>query len=119
MIEKLKEKYGEISYEKEHVAKQLHPDVLLLQQWAYRVPKGWYGFALSGDVPLKWAQIINEYLKSVETRCPNFEIHQIKLKFGGLRMHLNLNSDDEKTVQEIKSEIGELQRWLYNKSLVY
>lgn len=32
-------------------------DILLFQKWAYRVGKGWYGFAL-GTVPRVWTDML-------------------------------------------------------------
>ena len=54
------------------------------------IPVGWYGFDLGSPVPLDWFKIIDEfltYLVELEqlNKIKNFEIHQIKLKFCGLR----------------------------------
>ena len=96
----------------------LNPDTFLFQKWAYRVPKDWYGFSL-GNVPFVWALIIDDFLKEIEKECPDFEIHQIKLKYGGLRFHLNLNSKDDKIINKINTEIYKLEELLFNYDLIY
>ena len=54
-------------------------DILLFYKWAYRVGKGWYGFAL-GNVPRVWTDVLDEFLCWLEAQRPDFEIHQIKMK---------------------------------------
>lgn len=92
---------------------RLNPDVYLFMHWAYRVPKNWYGFALGNEVPMTWAYIIDKFLEEVEKECPNFEIHQIKLKWGGLRCHLG------NVTESVQKEIDKLESLLYHDSLVY
>jgi len=100
-------------------------DIILFQKWAYRVEKGWYGFALS-DAPNSWAIIIDEFLAELEKSMPKFKIHQIKLKFGGLRFYVCLYDEleDASRVDSVQAdiifeEILELQEWLESPSLVY
>ena len=90
----------------------LDPDIYLFQKWAHRVPKGWYGFAL-GNVPFRWAQILDDFLTEVEKENKDFEIHQIKLKFGGCRIYLgNIN-------KKTQDEIDKLEDCLFSKDLIY
>lgn len=93
-------------------------DLYLFMKWAYRVEKGWYGFAL-GNVPMVWAFIINEFLTELEKEAPNFKIHQIKLKFGGLRFYVDLNINDNLKAEVIHSEIRKLESLLHNDKLIY
>lgn len=94
-------------------------DVYLFQKWAYRVPKGWYGFAL-GKVPFEWGKIIDAFLTEVEQIDPNFEILQVKVKFGGLRCYLKLSDTlPPETKSRLQEETSELESWLYSKELVY
>ena len=50
---------------KKNVKEFVNSDVFLLQKWAYRVPRGWYGFSL-GDIPFIWVQIIDDFLKYID-----------------------------------------------------
>jgi hypothetical protein len=95
------------------------PDLYLFMSWAYRVGKGWYGFALGRDVPYVWAQIIDDFLKELEKEAPDFQIHQIKLKFGGLRFYVDLRLDDKDKAKAIHAEIGKLCATLDDDRLIY
>ena len=80
--------------------------------------KGWYGFSL-GNIPMIWATIIDKFLEELEKECPEFKIHQIKLKFGGLRFYVQLNINDVEKVDSLNKEIRKLEKFLYNSKLIY
>ena len=86
-------------------------DILLFYKWAYRVAKGWYGFSL-GNVPRVWTDMLDEFLSWLETQCPDFEIHQVKIKFRGLRIYLGTKTDLFIPSEKIRSEISQLQNLL-------
>ena len=86
-------------------------DLLLFQRWAYRVGKGWYGFAL-GHVSLVWLDMINDFLCWLEVECPDFEIHQVKIKIGGLRLYVGTRTELMIPDKRIRAEILELERVL-------
>ena len=86
-------------------------DVTLFAKWAYRVGKGWYGFAL-GNVPRVWTDVLDEFLCWLETQRPDFEIHQIKMKLGGVRIYLGTKTDFVIPDEKIRSEISQLQNLL-------
>jgi hypothetical protein len=88
-------------------------DVTLFSQWAYRVGKGWYGFAL-GNVPRVWTDVLDEFLCWLETECPDFEIHQVKIKGRCLRLYLGTKTHLFIPDEEIRSEITQLQDLLVN-----
>ena len=88
-------------------------DVLLFSKWAYRVGKGWYGFSL-GDVPRVWTDVLDEFLSWLETQCPDFEIHQVKIKGRGVRVYLGTKTHLFIPDEEIRSEITQLQNLLVN-----
>jgi hypothetical protein len=84
------------------------PDVLLFSKWAYRVGKGWYGFDL-GDVPRVWGDVLDDFLSWLETQCPDFEIHQIKIKVGRLRVYIGTKTRLFIPDEKIRSEISRLE----------
>ncbi len=86
-------------------------DLLLFQKWAYRVGKGWYGFDL-GDVPRAWTDILDDFLSWLESQCPDFEIHQVKMKGGGIRIYLGTKTDLIIPDEKIRAEISKLQNLL-------
>jgi hypothetical protein len=87
-------------------------DILMFTKWAYRVGKRWYGFEL-GNVPRVWTDVLHEFLTWLETQCPDFEIHQIKMKLGGLRFYVGTKTDFLIPYEKIRSEIFQLQKLLH------
>lgn len=82
-------------------------------KWAEHIPDGWYGFDIGYPVPTVWYKVIDEFLTCVKEQCPDFEILQQKVKFGGYRCYLNnINKD-------IQEEIDKLESVLYDEFLVY
>lgn len=111
--EKHKERLGrasrELKKDKRLGSQCLHsPDVLLFSKWAYRVGKGWYGFDL-GDVPRVWGDVLDDFLSWLETQCPDFEIHQVKIKFGKLRVYIGTKTRLFIRDEKIRSEISRLE----------
>lgn len=86
-------------------------DLLLFWKWAYRVGKGWYGFNL-GHVSPVWTDMLDEFLSWLETQCPDFEIHQIKMKLGSVRIYLGTKTDFVIRDEKIRAEISKLQNLL-------
>lgn len=112
IIEPYKHLLDEVDYKNVNNGR-LNPDVYMFTHWAYKIPQGWYGFSLGNEVPMAWAYTIDKFLEEVNKECPNFEIHQIKLKWGGLRCYLgNIN-------ESVQKEVDKLEELLYDDSLVY
>jgi len=95
----------------------------LEQKWLHKVTPNWYGFAVEG-IADDWAVKIDDYLTWLEKVRPQFEIHQIKVKFGGLRVYLDfkMGEGDEPIHDHILTEINmrarELNK-LWDKKLMY
>ena len=86
----------------------------LQEKFKQRIPKGWYGFkGLGFPTPLEWFKVLEEFLNYVEQQCPDFEIYQIKIKFGGIRIYLGNIS------KEIQQEIFELTSAMVDAKLIY
>jgi hypothetical protein len=84
----------------------------LLDKWGDYIPKGWYGFSIEG-IPRSWYKIIDEFLEYIKDSSDSkFEIHQIKLKFGGIRFYVKCDSKFDK-------EIEFLEKMLYDKKLIW
>jgi len=86
-------------------------DITMFSKWAYRVGKGWYGFNL-GHIPPVWTKMLDEFLCWLEIQCPDFEIHQIKMKLGSLRIYVGTKTDFVIPDEKIRSEISQLQNLL-------
>src|SRR5579859_6420475 len=91
LIQRIQQENAEAS--KDHKS-HFHPDLRLFLKWAYRVKEDWYGFSLGETVPSSWVIAIELFLRFMKQEVPDFKILQIKLKFGGLRMYLEIDSDN-------------------------
>lgn len=91
-----------------------NPTIYLFHKWSHKVPKGWYGFDLS-NVPYVWGMIIDGFLEYIDKETSGeFEIHQIKLKMGGLRFYVGGVSN-----MGLRKDIEELEDWLSDSRLIY
>lgn len=114
MIGEILAKYPETDFpanRQKRIETLAEPYAKLKEKWAHRVPPKWYGFDLY-DVPARWLQIIDEFLEYIEKQDPEMEIHQIKLKFGGLRFYVNCDP-------RFKDEIAILEEHLYDPRLIH
>ncbi len=96
----------------------------LLEKYKDYIPKGWYGFSFGTPIPTDWLKIIDEFLQYLlklqkENKIANFEIHQIKLKYGGLRFYVSYKCDDEEIREFIGLQIDKLEHHLYDSKLIY
>ena len=56
--------------------------------------------------------MLDEFLCWLEIQCPDFEIHQIKMKLGSVRIYLGTKTDFVIPDEKIRSEISQLQKLL-------
>jgi hypothetical protein len=85
----------------------------LFTKWGDKIPKGWYGFDLPLYLPKTWFLVIDDVLDELNQKYPDFEINQIKLKFGGIRMYL------DKIPREVEADISKIEKLLYDKVFIY
>lgn len=62
----------------------------LNNRWKHKFGRQW---PASFDIGLGWAEIVDEALTRIENVEPQFEIHQVKSKFGGLRIYTDCDTD--------------------------
>jgi len=92
-------------------------DGWLIKKWGKHIPKGWYGFDGINEL---WGRIIDDFLEELVKDFPNLEIHQIKLKFGGLRFYVGLNDfSDSKKCAIANHNIDKLEDALFSETLIY
>jgi hypothetical protein len=89
-------------------------DDFLLKKYFKHIPKGWYGFAIGKPIVPEWMNIIDEVLELCVKADPDFEIHQIKLKFGGIRFYSH-----SPIIEDIVDIEFYVESKLYDKALVY
>lgn len=54
-----------------------------------RTPRGWYGLS----IPRGWEDLVAECHQILVRIHPDYEVHQIKEKFGGLRYYCSIPAD--------------------------
>jgi hypothetical protein len=60
-----------------------------------KTPRGWDGLSVGQG----WYDIVDEVDKAITALFPDYEVHQIKQKFGGLRYYCSKSGNER--VQEI------------------
>jgi hypothetical protein len=94
-----------------------HPELddgTLYKKYENHIPKGWYGFSMGNPTPRNWFTAIDEILQLCIKNDSEFEIHQIKMKFGGIRFYCE--SDVIEDMWDIEILIGNK---LHSKKLIY
>lgn len=84
----------------------------LQNKYQNRVPENWYGFEID-CWPVNWISALEEFLGELEKDSPDFEIHQIKLKYGGARIYLDNVS------KQGGFAAGELENAMCDENLIY
>jgi hypothetical protein len=78
------------------------------------IPNGWYGFGLGYPTPSNWVKVLDEILELLTKTDPEFEIHQIKIKYGGIRFYVE--SEKIEDLDEIEELI---ENRMQSKLLMY
>jgi len=89
-------------------------DSYLIRRYRDHIPKGWYGFDIGSPIVPVWSTIIEQIVDVCLEADPNFEIHQIKIKFGGILFYVH--SETIEDVHEVESLIGTM---LFDRALIY
>jgi len=76
-----------------------------------QVPKNWKNRNGSAQIyiPDGWADLVLECHEKLVALNPNYQIHQIKEKFGALRFYIGYNTDDENLSEEMSQIINEYE----------
>lgn len=96
----------------------------LLIKYKKYIPNGWYGFSLGSPCPHNWYKIIDEFLEYLidlqnQNKIQNFEIHQIKIKFGGIRFYIHCTCEDKEFNEFIELQVNKLENHLFDEKLIY
>ena len=96
----------------------------LKKKYKSYIPKGWYGFSFGEPTPPDWFKIIDKFLQYLiklekEKKISNFEIYQIKMKYGGLRFYCNWSCEDEEFNEYLRLQVDKLENHLRDKKLIY
>lgn len=96
----------------------------LRNKYEQYIPAGWYGFSFGTPMHKDWFKIIDEFLEYLvklqeDEKISNFEIHQVKLKYGGLRCYVSYICEDSELREFIELQINKLENTLFDEKLIY
>lgn len=89
-------------------------DDYFLRKYCDYIPKGWYGFSLGNPIVPEWCEIIDEVLEICTQLDADFEIHQIKLKFGAVCFYVHSSE-----IEDIGDVALLLMNKLFDRALIY
>jgi hypothetical protein len=89
-------------------------DGYFIKKYCDYIPKGWYGFDVGTPIIPEWMDIIDEILEICTENDQDFEIHQIKLKYGAICFYVY-----SKDIEDIHDVELLIMNKLYDKTLIY
>jgi len=89
-------------------------DFFFLKKYKEHISHGHYGFSIGTPTNPKWNELMDEILEFCVSKDPNFEIQQIKIKFGFMCFYVS--SEVIEDVHEIEVLI---MKTLSDKALIY
>ena len=75
------------------------------KKWSSKTPNGWYGFGGIRINSIKCLLVLDKVTDYLNNRVDDFEIQQIKIKFGGLRYYTNAGSEFYSMISELENII--------------
>lgn len=89
-------------------------DSRFIEKYRQYIPNGWYGFDIGSVIIPEWYNIIDKTLELCIKNDPSFEIHQIKMKFGGIRFYvISYAIEDISDIEDL------LENTLFDEALIY
>ena len=89
-------------------------DEVLCEKYHDRIPNGWYGFDIGTPIVPDWIEIIDEIVELCIKADSDFEIHQIKLKYGGIRFYVG-----SAIIEDICEMEDLIEDILFDEALIY
>jgi hypothetical protein len=89
-------------------------DSYFLKKYCDYIPKGWYGFDIGTPIVPEWMEIIDEIVEICTEIDPDFEIHQIKLKFGAICFYVHSSN-----IEDIHDVEILIMNNLFDRALIY
>ena len=114
--ERFKNIYQYIEANPEEKAKYIHPknDAYFNEKYKDNITLGYYGFATNSYMPESWTEIIDDLVEIFVINDPNFEIHQIKVKFGLVRFYVS-----SKVIEDLPDIYKLIAEKFYSPYLIY
>lgn len=89
-------------------------DGYFINKYKANIPRGWYGFSIGSPIFPAWLEILDQILELCIKNDKDFEIYQIKLKFGGIRFYTG-----SRIIEDINDVEDLIENKLYNEALIY
>lgn len=89
-------------------------DSYLNNKFEKHIPHGWYGFDIGYPIVKDWVSIIEKVVDLCITNDPDFEIHQIKLKYGMICFYC-----ESKLIEDFRDINSLIMNTFYDKALIY
>lgn len=89
-------------------------DFYFINKYRKYISPGHYGFSIGTPTNIKWNELMDELLEYCILKDPDFQINQIKIKFGFMCFYVE--SEVIEDIQEIEVFI---MKTLRDKSLIY
>jgi len=86
----------------------------LNEKYGKYIPKGWYGFDIGIPIVPLWMEIIDKIVEACVAIDSDFEIHQIKIKFGGIRFYCG-----SEVIEDLHKVESLIENTLWDKALIY
>ena len=103
----------ETKFEEEFCSSEITDDSLC-KKYAKHIPKGWYGFSIGQPTPPNWFKVIDKVVGLLTDNDPNFEIHQIKMKFGMICFYV-----ESEVIEDIWDICSYVEKNLHSPKLIY
>lgn len=89
-------------------------DFYLINKYRKYIGEGHYGFSIGTPTIPEWNEIIEKILDVCIEADPNFEIQQVKVKFGGMCFYVHTN-----IIEDIDDVEALIMKKMRDKALVY
>jgi len=89
-------------------------DFYFINKYRNHISPGHYGFSIGTPTNIKWNELMDEILEYCISKDPDFQIMQIKIKFGFMCFHVE--SEIIEDTHEIEVFI---MKTLHDKALIY
>lgn len=89
-------------------------DGYFINKYRTHISKGHYGFSLGSPIIPEWCEIIDKVLELCIVEDPDFEIQQVKIKFG--TVHFNVYSNIIEDTHDVDRLI---MSTLFDRALIY
>lgn len=89
-------------------------DMYFIEKYRKHIPQGWYGFSIGSPIIPTWNEIIEKILEVCINSDPDFEIHQIKIKFGGICFYCG-----SEVIEDLFDVERLIEKTLFDRALIY